>query len=322
VHCLGGGPAVARAAPTPSPSFSSHARTEERLTNVGLDAGRAQRARKLADAAAGTLVDEEKKEEEPAEPAQPEIVVPPAPTDEEVEEAKQDYESKMKVLKDEVSRLQGEKTKLFQLLKQQCAPCSPPPSHTPSAPRSCSVCASASLSSPELHSRLRALPPLTSRTSARRQTSNPSTTPRSPAAAAAAPAADRPQQAEPSAAATQKHAAAGSALESAAGTTDPRFRRGSASALAIAAAAEAAQAGMHMRMVPPLHSQQQGPQSGQGHQQQGIWPGARPSLLPTPGSDSSAQQQQQQPQLPPQQQQQQRYQQRPSMIPRQGGWSR
>jgi hypothetical protein len=118
---------VARAAPTPSPSFSSHARTEERLTNVGLDAGRAQRARKLADAAAGTLVDEEKKEEEPAEPAQPEIVVPPAPTDEEVEEAKQDYESKMKVLKDEVSRLQGEKTKLFQLLKQQCAPCSPPP---------------------------------------------------------------------------------------------------------------------------------------------------------------------------------------------------
>ena len=45
--------------------------------------------------------------------------MPPAPTDDEVEEAKRDYEAKMKVLKDELSRLQGEKTKLFQLLKQQ-----------------------------------------------------------------------------------------------------------------------------------------------------------------------------------------------------------
>jgi hypothetical protein len=80
-----------------------------------------QRARKEADKAAGRLADEEKKEEEPEAPATPEIVVPPAPTDDEVEEAKQDYEAKMKVLKDEVSRLQGEKTKLFQLLKQQCA---------------------------------------------------------------------------------------------------------------------------------------------------------------------------------------------------------
>lgn len=79
-----------------------------------------QRARKEADKAAGKLADEEKKEEEePEAPATPEIVVPPAPTDDEVEEAKQDYEAKMKVLKDEVTRLQGEKTKLFQLLKQQ-----------------------------------------------------------------------------------------------------------------------------------------------------------------------------------------------------------
>lgn len=81
-----------------------------------------QRARKEADKAAGKLADEEKKkQEEPEAPATPEIVVPPAPTDDEVEEAKKDYESKMKVLKDEVARLQGEKTKLFQLLKQQCA---------------------------------------------------------------------------------------------------------------------------------------------------------------------------------------------------------
>jgi hypothetical protein len=80
-----------------------------------------QRARKEADKAAGKLADEEKKEEEPETPAIPEIVVPPAPTDDEVEEAKRNYEATMKVLKDELSRLQGEKTKLFQLLKQQCA---------------------------------------------------------------------------------------------------------------------------------------------------------------------------------------------------------
>ena len=81
-----------------------------------------QRARKEADKAAGKLADEEKKKQEESEaPATPEIVVPPAPTDDEVEDAKKDYESKMKVLKDEVARLQGEKTKLFQLLKQQCA---------------------------------------------------------------------------------------------------------------------------------------------------------------------------------------------------------
>ena len=80
-----------------------------------------QRARKEADKAAGKLADEERKEEEPETPAIPEIVVPPAPTDDEVEEAKREYEATMKVLKDELSRLQGEKTKLFQLLKQQCA---------------------------------------------------------------------------------------------------------------------------------------------------------------------------------------------------------
>ena len=45
-----------------------------------------QRARKEADKAAGRLADEEKKEEEPEAPATPEIVVPPAPTDDEVEE--------------------------------------------------------------------------------------------------------------------------------------------------------------------------------------------------------------------------------------------
>ncbi len=134
-----------------------------------------------------------------------------------------------------------------------------------------------------------------------RQTSNPTTTPRSPSVSTTTAAADR-QQGDFAAAAASK---LGSTSESAVGAIDPRFRRGSASALAIAAAAEAAQAGMHMRMVPS-HSQQAAP-SGH-HSQQGIWPGSRPSLLPTSSHDSA-------------QQQQQRYQQRPSMIPRQG-WSR
>ena len=96
------------------------------------DSVRAQRARKREEPAAAAAGGAESAAATPApaepEPVEPEIVVPPAPTDEEVEEAKKEHDTKMQVLKDEVSRLQGDKTKLFQQLKQQCAP-RPRPSH-------------------------------------------------------------------------------------------------------------------------------------------------------------------------------------------------
>ena len=134
------------------------------------DSVRAQRARKREEAAAAAAGGAESAAATPApaepEPVEPEIVVPPAPTDEEVEEAKKEHDTKMQVLKDEVSRLQGDKTKLFQQLKQQCAPAPAPP----------------------------AVPP--ANRCARRQQTNPSATPRSPGAAT-----DRAQQPEPAAAA-------------------------------------------------------------------------------------------------------------------------
>jgi hypothetical protein len=215
--------------------IAAHAARNQEMVEQREVAAAAKRAGKLESLASGKTEDDIKKEEEKeTEPAEPDIIVPPAPTDEEVDEAKQEYEGKVKVIKDEVTRLQGEKTKLFQLLKQQ-------------------------------------------------QASNPTTTPRSPTASTGATAAGgghsidsrdshRPQQTERDAQIPRRDPA----MAPPGPVDDPRFRRGSASALAIAAAAEAVSAGMHMRIVGGA------PAAAAPAQQQGIWPGpiSRPSMMP------------------------------------------